>query len=175
MSPSLIALLVGAACFAVHAVLTLVLLRLPGRLSPVARHGFSFAMTNALGVIAVAVWFGPAPYWPIAASSGCGAAIWLFAFSAVYKSVSLRILSQLAQIETHSLSFEVVTAKYVHPEFEARVALLQALMCADLTTEGYLLSTHGARMATRIRTVQRLFGIDRSGLYAPEFPSREEL
>ena len=92
MTPPLIAVLTGAACFVAHAMLSLILLRLPGRASPVERHAASAASTHLLGTIASALAFGPLPYWPIAAASGFGVPVWLFAYSAVYKSVSLRIL-----------------------------------------------------------------------------------
>jgi hypothetical protein len=165
MNPSLTALLIGAVCVAAHAVLTLVLLRLPGRLSPVARHAASAAVTHLAGVAAAAVWFGPVPYWPIAAVGGFGAVAWLFAFSAVYKSVSLRILSQLARVEGNELSLEAVTTDYVLPEFEARVDVLRNMGCAEPAGSGFGLTEKGVATAARIRFVQKLCGIERSGLY----------
>ncbi|MFO0802179.1 MAG: hypothetical protein U0791_03505 [Gemmataceae bacterium] len=164
MNPSLTALLIGAACAVAHMAMTLVLLRLPGRTSPVMRHAASAAVTHLAGVIA-AMWFGPVPYWPIAAVGGFGAVAWLFVFSAVYKSVSLRILSQLARVEGNELPLETVTTDYVMPEFAARVDVLRNMGCAEPVGAGDALTAKGAATAKRILAVQKLCGIERSGLY----------
>lgn len=165
MTPALLSLLVGCGCATAHVALTLVLLRLPGRVSPVARHAASAAVTHAAGVVLAAVVLGPLPYWPAAAAAGFGAVCGLFAFSAVYKSVSLRILSRLAAAEGNRLPFDVVTADYVLPEFTARIGVLQAMGCAAADGDGFALTPKGRATADRITAVQRLCGIERSGLY----------
>ena len=171
MTPSLTALLVGAACAMTHTALTLVLLRLPGRVSPVGRHALSAVATHAAGITAGGLFLGPLPYWPVAAVSGFAAVVWLFAFSAVYKSVSLRILAQLAREPGGALPLDTVTADYVLPEFEARVSVLVAMGCAVASGTGYALTAKGAATARRVRAVQRLYGIDRSGLYGGAEPA----
>ncbi len=165
MTPSETALLVGAGCFGSHLLLTLLLLRLPGRVAPVARHAGSAAFTHVAGVVFAAITLGPIPYWPIAAVSGFGAVGWLFAFSAVYKSVSLRILSHLAEAPRSAIPFEEVTACFVLPEFQSRVKVLEAMGCAEAITEGYALTEKGGATARRILAVQWVCGIERSGLY----------
>ena len=165
MTPSVIALLVGAVSFGGHILLTLILLRLPGRVSPVARHAGSAAATHIAGVVVGGCVVAAFPYWPLAAVTGFGAVVWLFAFSAVYKSVSLRILSQLARTPGNAIPFPVVTASYVVPEFEARVIVLEQMGCAAVVGTEHRLTLKGAAMARRIKVVQRLCGIERSGLY----------
>lgn len=165
MTPALTALLVGASCFAAHVLVTLLLLRVPGRMSPVARHAASAAVTHVAGVVAAGLALGPLPYWPIAAASGFGAVAWLFAFSAVYKSVSLRLLAQLAST-TDGLSFETVTDEYVRPEFVARTEVLETMGLADGDdAAGFALTAAGQAAARRIAVVQRVCGIEKSGLY----------
>ena len=168
MTPSAIALLVGAAAFSGHVFLTLILLRLPGRLSPVVRHAGSAATTHVAGAILGGLVVEPFPYWPFAAVTGFGAVVWLFAFSAVYKSVSLRILSQLARTPGNAIPLPEVTSRYVVPEFEARVAVLEQMGCAEVVEKGHGLTPKGAATARRIRAVQRLCGIERSGLYGDQ-------
>jgi hypothetical protein len=159
------ALLVGFACFLAHAAVTLAWLRLPGRTPPVARHAASALGTHALGV-AVAAWVvGPFAYWPAAAVSAFGAVCWLFAFSAVYKSVSLRILTQLARTAGGALPLETVTEEHVRPEFAARVAVLVAMGCAEEVEGGYAVTERGNDTARRIAAVRRACGVCGSGMY----------
>src|SRR5262245_64767426 len=111
------ALLVGLGCFALHAAVSLVWLRRPGRTPPVVRHAASALGTHVVGVVVAAYCAGPLAYWPLAAVSAFGAVGWLFAFSAVYKSVSLRVLTELASVPDGARSLEAVTEGYVRPEF----------------------------------------------------------
>jgi hypothetical protein len=156
---------VGLWCFALHAAATLVWLRAPGPLAPVARHAASALGTHALGVAAAAAWVGPFAYWPAAAVSGFGAACWLFAFSAVYKSVSLRILTQLDRSPGGALPFEVITADHVRPEFAARVAVVVRMGWAEEGEGGFVTTGAGRDAARRIGMLQRAYGIVAGGLY----------
>ncbi|VTT97522.1 Uncharacterized protein OS=Crocosphaera watsonii WH 8501 GN=CwatDRAFT_1334 PE=4 SV=1 [Gemmataceae bacterium] len=159
------ALLVGLCCFAAHVAVTLVWLRVKRGPSPVARHAASALGTHAAGVLAGAWVAGPLAYWPAAAVSGFGAVCWLFAFSAVYKSVSLRILSQLSRTPGNALPFVAIAEAYVRPEFEARVAVLVKMGCAEEDAGGYAATAAGNATARRIAGIQRACGIEASGLY----------
>lgn len=158
-------LLVGLGCLAAHVAVTLVWLRVPRGPAPVVRHAVSALTTHALGIGLAAASFEPFAYWPAAAASGFGAVCWLFAFSAVYKSVSLRILTQLDRTPGHALPFEVIAADYVRPEFEARVEVLVKMGCAEGTPGGHVVTAKGTDTARRIEGVQRACGIEGSGLY----------
>jgi hypothetical protein len=158
-------LLIGLACFALHAVVTLVWLRLPGRVSPVARHAISALATHAVGVALAAQFVGAFAYWPAAAVSAFLAVCWLFAFSAVYKSVSLRILTELDRASEHTMPLETVTEDYVRPEFAARAALLVKMGCATESGGAYQVTEKGTATACRIEAVQHACGIKASGLY----------
>lgn len=166
------ALLVGLCCFAAHVAVTLVWLRVTRGPSPVVRHAASALGTHAVGVLVGAWVAGPFAYWPVAAVSGFGAVCWLFAFSAVYKSVSLRILSQLSRTPGHLLPFEVIASDYVRPEFEARVAVLVKMGCAEDVADGYAATAAGNATARRIAGVQRACGIEASGLYGDPVVTR---
>ena len=158
-------LFVGLVCFALHVAVSLVWLRLPGGLSPVARHAISALGTHVVGVV-TAGWLGVAfAYWPAAAVSGFCAVCWLFAFSAVYKSVSLRILAELDRSPDASLPLETITDEYVRPEFESSRRGAGRMGCAEDVEDGYAITSKGNRIARRIALVQRAFGISASGLY----------
>lgn len=159
------ALLVGLACFAVHVAVSLVWLRLPGRISAVARHLASALATHAGGIVLAAWVVGPFAYWPAAAVSGFGAVCWLFAFCAVYKSVSLRILTQLARTPGHALPLQTVTDEYVRPEFAARIGVLVKMRCVVQAADGYMPTAKGNDTALRIAMIQQVCGIEHSGMY----------
>jgi len=168
-------LLIGLGCFALHVAVTLTWLRLPGRRSPVARHAISAFGTHFVGMALGGWLMGAFSYWPVAAVSGFLATGWLFAFSAVYKSVSLRILAQLQRAPGHVLEFESIAKEYVHPEFMARIMLLVKMGFAEETHGGYALTVKGSRIARRIALIQRAWGIEVSGLYSRmASPQREE-
>jgi hypothetical protein len=159
-------MIVGLGCFILHVVATLVWLRRPGRPSPVARHAVSALGTHLFGVF-LAAWLAPPfSYWSAAAVSGFGAIVWLFVFSAVYKSVSLRILRELARSQGRTLALAAITDQYVLPEFESRVAVLLQMRCVRATANGYEVTRKGTDIASRIAVFQWLFGITASGLYA---------
>jgi hypothetical protein len=159
-------ILVGLACFASHAAVTLVWLRLPCRTAPVTRHAVSALGTHAIVVALAAQVVGPFAYWPAAAVSGFLAVCWLFAFSAVYKSVSLRILTELDRAPGHAMALETVTEEYVRPEFVARTALLVKMGCAAEADGAYEATEKGTATARRIEAVQHACGIEASGLYS---------
>jgi hypothetical protein len=162
------ALLIGLLCFAAHVGVTLVWLRLPGRMSPVARHAVSALATHILGLVIAVYLVEEFAYWPAAAVNAFGVVCCLFAFSAVYKSVSLRVLTELARAPGRSLAMETITAEHVQPEFEARISVLVKMGCAAETPEGFVATAKGKDAASRIQAVQGVCGINASGLYGAE-------
>ena len=115
---------------------------------------------------------GPFAYWPAAAANGFLAIGWLFAFSAVYKSVSLRILTHLDRVPDHSLTVDAIADRYVRAEFEARARVLMNMGCVDASNGAYTLTEKGRAVARRIEGIRRACGVGGSGLYS-ESASRE--
>jgi hypothetical protein len=159
------ALLAGLGCFVLHVAVTLAWLRRPCRTPPVVRHAASALGTHVVGVAVAAGAVGPFAYWPAAAVSGFGAVCWLFAFSAVYKSVSLRVLTELARTPGGALPLDEITEEYVRSEFAARVAVLVKMGCAEETEDGYAATAKGNSTARRIEAVRRACGVSGGGLY----------
>jgi hypothetical protein len=155
----------GAAGFGVYFLTLLLVLRLPGRVAPVLRH-VGLALLIHLGMVVGAICFlAPRSYWHGAALYWCCFLLTLFAYSAVYKSVSLEILAQLARRETQSLTLPDISDGYIRPTFDRRIDILVA---AGHVVEGdgrFHLTEAGRRLARRFGAVQKLFGITRSGLY----------
>lgn len=161
----MISLLVGLGCFALNAGVSLVWLRLPGRSAPVARLAASALGTHAIGVAIAGAACGPFAYWPAAAVSGFLAAAWLFAFSAVYKSVSLRILTHLDRAPGRALPMAALTEQYVRPEFDARAAVLVKMGLVAAVGGAWALTAKGNDTARWIEAVRRACGVLGDGLY----------
>jgi len=169
MNASHMGLLVGVVAFGLHFVLSILWLRVRvARPAPVLRHIISAIICHTIAVLAFCINDLHFAYWSAFAVFGFLAIAWLFAFSAVYKSVSLRILTQLHTAGEVGLSFATITDDYVEPEFANRIAVLLRMGLVVEHAEGYSISVSGKRFARRWRWVQRICGIARSGLYTPD-------
>lgn len=165
MNPALQSFLWGGGCFLAFAGLCLPVLRLPGRLAPVTRQAGLSLLVHVLGV-AWAVHYGPIlPYFHGAALYWFLVAAWSFVFSAVYKSVSLGVLCELARLPQGELPLEEITRRHVAPRFAERIDLLVAGGLVRREGEGYLITDQGRRAARRLEGLRRLFGVAGSGLY----------
>jgi hypothetical protein len=166
MTPSQTSFAVGALSLAAFLLLNLLVLRLPGRTAPVTRQALLGLAVHGLATL-LAAWQIPAiTYWHGAALYWLGFNVALFGFSAVYKSVSLRILTELAARPDGTLPLADVVQAHVRPCFTTRTALL---LEAGLTREEagrFTLTAGGHKAAARCGRVQRCFGIERSGLYS---------
>ncbi len=169
MNASNMGIVVGLVAFALHCSVSILWLRVrSARPAPVVRHIVSAIGCHIFVVLAFCINDGKFAYWPAFAVFGFLAITWLFAFSAVYKSVSLRILSQLHAAGEMGLRLATISQDYVEPEFANRIAVLLKMGLVEERTEGYSITESGQRFARRWRRVQRIFGIARSGLYTPD-------
>jgi hypothetical protein len=148
-----------------HAVTVVALLHAGVRLAPVAVHGASAIAWHALQIAALLLAGMVAFYWHAAAFFGMGVMLFVFGFSAVYKSISLRFLVMLARAPGYTLTLADAQERLVVKSFRERVEMLTATGLALSTSEGYRLSEAGLRTAGRIAAVRRLFGARASGLY----------
>lgn len=155
------------AALAGHVVLSTALVRsLPDR-APVLLHILSVAgMVAVLGVAVLVVSDrGGRPFWIAVSVLYGGAVVFLFLFSAVYKSISLEVLCALNDARQHGLAIAVIAQKFVLPRFVERVELLIDHGLVLSTKDGYSLTERGQRAARQLRAVQRFAGIKQSGLY----------
>lgn len=170
MNPALVSLLAGAASFLAFFLVSLVLLRLPTRKGPVSLLALLGLAVHGAGVglalltdLALTYWHGAALYWFLFNA-------YLFAFSAVYKSVSLRILWQLERSGPAGLPFDAISAGHVAPQFQDRIKILVEGGMARQEAGQFHISPAGKKWAARFARVQRLFGIQRGGLYGGNAP-----
>jgi hypothetical protein len=165
MNPALTSFTAGLAGLIVFAGAALVVLRLPGRLSPVGRQAL-LAMCIHVATVALMWWLVPtATYWHGAALYWFGFNCFLYAFSAVYKSVSLRMLSRIAAAPGNRLAVSDIVDRQISPCFTDRVALLVNSGLAQTQAGKYTALPQGLKVAGRIGLLQSIFGVEHSGLY----------
>jgi hypothetical protein len=167
MSPSSASFLAGGLGLLAFALLGLLALRLPGRLTPVPRLALLALAVHGLTVLLSALLLPGATYWHGAALYWFGFTCYLFGFCAVYKSVSLGILSQLARSPDECLPLDAISKTHIQPCFTGRADLLVESGLARQDQGRYCVTARGRRLAARFGRVQRFFGVRRSGLYTP--------
>lgn len=174
MTPVVVGWLVGLSWLAGHVVVTLVWLRLGSGPSPVARHLVSALVTHLVGVGLVARLGTGWSYWPAAAVHVGGGVAWAFVFCAVYKSVSLRILTELARQSPAGLPLDQIAREIVGPEYAARLGLLVRAGYIVATETGYTATAAGHAAARRLAALRAFWGLDGDGLYGPEPAGRKD-
>lgn len=168
MTPAALSLVIGLAAFIGHALIVPLLLRATPRAAPVKIHVGSAVSLHLLQIL-VTMFVGqagsPLPYWHGAAVFGAGAIGYLFLFSAVYKSISLRMLAVLMRDKGQATRLDALTDAVTLPEFEQRVRILLESRLAMASGGTYAITDAGRTMAARLIRLQRAFGVRRSGLY----------
>ncbi len=166
------ALFAGMGASGVHFIVVVLALRWVRGVAPVIIHfGTTLILSVALVVFLAllsAKLDAILPIWPslsilAGASVGC-----LYAFSAVYKSISLSILTALAAAPDGRLARARIASDVVLPRFLERVQLLIADGYVIRGARGYEITLKGRTAVRRLRAVQHLFGVSGSGLYAIE-------
>jgi hypothetical protein len=154
----------GIGGFAVYLAAVAIVLRLPWAFWP-ARAAIGIALLAYATVVAAAALFGRnANFWTVSIVFWFATLLFLMAFGALYKSVSLRILLDLRDRPGHAGLYSAILGRYVAAEsFESRLAVMQENGFAVLTPAGYVLTDKGHRLARLVGALHRLFAIERSG------------
>lgn len=154
----------GALAFAEYAGLVLVLLRLASRTEPakivtlgapcvLVVHGTGIVLTGA-----------PVNLWVFAVTYSYLALTFLMVFGAVYKSVSLRMLTWLLEQPGNSAAYDTILNHFlIGHSFGNRMALIVDKGYATMDGDRYALTSRGHTLAGRTQALQRIFGIQRSG------------
>lgn len=170
MTGAAASLTAGVLALLLHMLLVPLVLRLFRTLAPVLLHLASGLLVHLVQVI-VMWWAGtagshePLPYWHGTAVLGAGAIGYLFVFSAVYKSVSLRILDCLVTHGGDRARLRDIVTEVVAPETRSRMRLLVEMGLAAEEGGRYRTTGQGRKTAARLQTLRRVFGIRDSGLY----------
>jgi hypothetical protein len=116
-------------------------------------------------------------YW---AALGAFAVCWWFFFvlsTAIYVSISARILRVLAASPGHRLSTGEIYQSCIETPFRERAEFLVVAGLARHDKDGYRITAAGRANAGRIKLVRRLFSMEGSGLYSikGQSGSKEEM
>jgi hypothetical protein len=158
-------LIATLACLFGHAATVIAILNARVRLAPVLLHAISGLAWHCVA-IAILLAFGTINYyWHSAAFFGLGIMTYVFGFSAVYKSVSLRTLVFIAQSPLTTTTVNAIHEQVVMHSFRKRADLLTQSGLIALGPDGYVLTCAGRKIARRISIIRRLLGVESSGLY----------
>ena len=166
MSDPQLSLLAGVVTSLCAIPLIALVLRLRPALPPVYVFAAGIALSGALAVLAGRALIDRFQLWPAIAAAGAIGIANFFVFSAVYKSISLRMLVLLASSPGRQAPKVLLVDRVVRPAVSERMDLLVEMGMATQAPGGtYSPTLKGRRTIARLQKVQRLFGISRSGLY----------
>ena len=104
-------------------------------------------------------------YWNAASLFSFGAMLYVFAFGAVYKSVSLEILLDLAQRPGHTAALSDIVDRKVPEIFRGRTDILVSGGQVERTGASFAVTAAGRAVAARIAQMRSAFAIGDTGLY----------
>lgn len=166
MTEAALSLAVGAGALVLALIVIPLTCRAFPRFPPVLVHGFAAVAAEVAALAVGSLAADEFPVWPATAVIGFGAVANLFVFSAIYKSVSLRMLVFLSAQPGQLVKTETLVERVGRAAVAGRVALLRESGLVERLPDGrYRITERGQRLARQLSLVQRLFGIHRSGLY----------
>lgn len=118
---------------------------------------------TAVLIILVALGF-QLNFWSYAAAFGPALVFFLFVFSAIYRSLSVRVMSDLLRKEGNRAAYGAVLGEYIVGEsFPNRIKVLHDLGLSEPQGEGLRATRWGILFGRAVTGLQRLFGIRGSG------------
>jgi hypothetical protein len=169
VTPAEISLAAGFLFAAIHALAVGVCLRVVHGPAPVLVHLLCAIAIGATLPVTLLIFAARSqialPLWPAASIFYGGVIGWLYAFSAVYKSISLGILQVLHAAPGGGVALEYIARNFALPRFAERVDLLVAGGLAAKTEGGYTITPEGVRQVQRLQRIQRVFAVSGKGFY----------
>ncbi|MHC2618462.1 hypothetical protein ACVIW2_000494 [Bradyrhizobium huanghuaihaiense] len=157
---------IAAVAFAVLApVLQFVARARAWSLAPVIVLAITAVASHLLGVLLGILTVPQFRYWDAASIFGFGVMGYVFAFGAVYKSVSLDILLGLAERPERTAPLSDVVERQVPALFRGRTGILMDGGLVEQVDSRFAVTAAGQIMAGRIGRLRRAFGIGDTGLY----------
>jgi hypothetical protein len=158
--------LMGFAVFVVMApAMQLIARRAALSVPPVAILAIAALVSHFACVLLGAATLQQFQYWDAASVFGFGVMIYVFAFGAVYKSVSLELLLGLAQRPGRGVSLSHIIDRQVPDIFRGRTEILVAGGLAERIGPSFVATAAGLKLAGRIAGIRRAFAIGDTGLY----------
>lgn len=104
-------------------------------------------------------------YWNAASIFGFGVMGYVFAFGAVYKSVSLEILLEVAQRPGRAAPLADIVNRLAPDIFRGRAEILVSGGQVKRTGSSFVVTMAGRTLASRLASIRRTFVVGDSGLY----------
>ena len=121
--------------------------------------GWTFVQTSSFNV------------WPGLAVLAFGSMVFLIAYSAIYKSISLRLLIEVAQASPDAVSVERFHDEAVLPPFLDRITLLATADYLLVNDDRITITERGRKLGERLNRWRMLLGFAQSGLYYERHPA----
>jgi hypothetical protein len=112
-------------------------------------------------------------YWNAASIFGFGVMLYVFAFGAVYKSVSLELLLDLARRPGHAATLSDVVERRIADIFRGRIEILVDGGQVERAGSSFVVTPAGRALAGRVAQIRRAFAIGDTGLY--DFAQRAKM
>jgi hypothetical protein len=160
----------GVLLFAILAAIAQVIVRRAGsRIAPVAILAIAAIVSHVASILVGAMTVAHFQYWNAASVFGLGVMLYVFAFGAVYKSVSLEILLDLSRRPGAAAPLDDIVYRKVPEIFRGRTDILveggQVERSVELAGPRFLVTASGRATALRIGALRRAFTIGDTGLY----------
>jgi hypothetical protein len=156
----------GIALFAILApIMQAVARRAASPVAPVTILAIAAVTSHGASVLLGAETVQHFQYWNAASIFGFGVMGYVFAFGAVYKSVSLEILLEVAQRPGHAAPLSDIVDRLAPDIFRGRAEILVSGGQAERTGGSFVATMAGRTLAARVARIRRKFVVGDSGLY----------
>jgi hypothetical protein len=133
--------------------------------APVTLLAIAAIVTHGLGVVLGIFVVAQFRYWDAASIFGFCVMAYVFAFGAVYKSVSLEILLGLVDRPLRSAPISDIAERQVPALFQGRIGNLVDGGLVEPLDSHFAATAAGQAMAARVGWLRRAFGIGDTSLY----------
>jgi len=157
-------LLIASISIFVHSILVLLALH-NFKFSPMLIHATSAALVHLLASAAIALGICESSYWHMAAFFWFGVMVYLFIYSAFYKSVSLRLLSVLALQPEGRMTREGLYRTVIPGGFDGRIGILLSAGYVEEKGDKFMVTPSGLKLAMKLEKMRKVFSIEKCGIY----------
>jgi predicted transcriptional regulator len=166
MSNIVTSLSLGVVIMVCHILLSTLLVRILRQTAPVILHFLSMLASLLLFFVVAAYIPAIVSVWHGVILISVGAVFWVFGFSAVYKSISLKMLAFLYKEGRRSTTIIELQDKFGDNIFETRIkVLLDMEMIIENAQGRYEITPKGVQILKRFGFIRFLFGVRNIGFY----------
>ncbi|MBH5368041.1 hypothetical protein [Bradyrhizobium glycinis] len=134
-------------------------------LGPVTLLAIAALVSHGLGVALGIVSVPQFRYWDAASIFAFCVMAYVFAFGAVYKSVSLEILLGIVERTGRTAPLSEIMERQVPGLFQGRISILVDRGLVERANSGFVATAAGRNLAGRVGRLRRAFGIGDTSLY----------